>query len=227
MKITEPEKDALAAAKQRRYLIATCIVAAVIILFDLLCLFFYLPSALREGLFRQFLVTCIMGLVIYAMGRFISNAVLREFGAARNAAQKYATRAPKWTRFILVAIMAVGVELVLVRYLGPSAKDSIFFNLVFYLVFFGCGVLLARELDADYAPVMFALVVAITLSLVQFAQFVYDPTVVSRFGPERFIIGLRNFVLRADMLPLEIAITWAAWRVAWANRFRPASPRRS
>lgn len=223
MKNTEPDKEAPAAAKKRQYLVATCIVAAVIILFNLLCLFFYLPPVLREGLFKHFLVTCVMALVIYGMAWFISNAVLREFGAARNAARKNAARTPKKTRFILLAIMAVGVELVLVRYLGPSAKDSIFFDLAFYLVFFGCGVLLAREQDADFAPVLLALIVVITLSLVQFAQFVYDPSTMSRFGPERFIIGLRNFILRADMLPLEMAITWAAWRVAWANRFRPAS----
>jgi hypothetical protein len=84
-------------------------------------------------------------------------------------------------------------------------------------------VLLAREQDADFAPVLFALSVVVTLSLVQLVQFVYNPAAVSRYGPERFIIGLRDFVLRADMLPLEIAITWAAWRVAWANRFRPGS----
>jgi len=227
MKKNEPEKEAPAAAIKRKNLIATCIVAAVIILFNLLCLFFYLPSALREGLFKNLIVTCVMAFVIYVMARFISNAVLREAGAARNAAQTGLVRTPKKTRFLLLAIMAVGMELALVRYLGPSAKDAIYFDLAFYLVFFGCGVLLAREQDADFAPVMFALIVVVTLSLVQFAQFVYDPAAVSRFGPERFIIGLRNFILRADMLPLEIAITWAAWRVAWANKFRPASSRSS
>ena len=227
MKNTKPDKEALAAAKKRKSLIATGVGAAVVLVFNLLCLFFYLPTVLRAGLFRHFLVTCVMALAIFVMARFISNAVLREFSAAGNANQPAPAVTPKKTRFILLAIMAVGLELVLIRYLGPSAKDSIYFDLAFYLVFFGCGVLLAREQDADFVPVLFALIVVITLSLVQFAQFVHDPTAVSRYGPERFIIGLRNFVLRADMLPLEMAITWAAWRVAWANRFRPASPRRS
>lgn len=227
MKKTEPDKATLAAAKKRKSLIATCAAAAVVLIFDLLCLFFYLPRVLRAGLFKHFLVTCVLAIVIFLMARFISNAVLREFSASRNASQPGPARTHIRTRFILLAVIAVGVEMVLIRYLGPSAKDSIFFDLAFYLVFFGCGVLLAREQDADFAPVLFGLIVVLALALIQLAQFVFDPRAVSRYGPERFIVGMRDFVLRADMLPLEIAIIWAAWRVAWTNRFRPASRGRS
>jgi len=96
------------------------------------------------------------------------------------------------------------------------------FDLLFYMVFFAGGLMLARDQDSDYAPVLFALIVVVVLSLMRFGMFLSDPTAVSRYGSARQMIGLRNLVVWVNMLPMEAAIAWAAWRVSRVNKLRPA-----
>lgn len=227
LKKKEPDKGAAAAVdkKRRKPLLATLAAAGFILLADLACLLFYLPSALTRGLLLHLLVICVLALIIFGVGRVISGAVLSERGSAVVPDKGGLSSTAKTIRFILLAAVAVCVEMVLVQRLAPSRGDSMLFNLLFYLAFFGCGVLLARDQDSENAPVLFGLAVALVLAAIQFAMFMSDPASLARFGSERFAVALRAFIVRADALPMEMAITWAAWRVARASMLLSAQSR--
>jgi hypothetical protein len=226
IKKTRPDKEVAAAAKKRKYLIATIALGGVILLASLLCLFFYLPPALKEKLFGHFLIAWAMALIVYIVGRFISGAVLRDQGCSSVPVESSPGPGRKNIRFVLTIVTAVAVQMVLVRTLGPSSGNPMLFDLLFYMVFFAGGLMLARDQDSEHAPVLFALIVVVVLSILRSAIFLSDPTAVSRYGSARHMVGLRNLVVWVNMLPLEAAIAWAAWRVSRANRLRPASTSR-
>jgi hypothetical protein len=216
-----PNKEEILGAKRKKLLILVCLIAGAVILFSLLCLFFYLPPALKEKLFGHFLIAWGMALMVYFVGRFISGAVLRDQGRSSPPIESGPSPARKNIRFVLTIVTAVAVQMVLVRTLDPSSGNPMLFDLLFYMVFFAGGLMLARDQDSDYAPVLFALIVVLALSFIRLAMFLSDPTSVSRYGSARHMVGLRNLVVWVNMLPLEAAIAWAAWRVSRANRLRP------
>lgn len=222
-----PNKEDTLGAKRKKLLILVCLMAGAVILSSLLGLFFYLPPALKEKLFGHFLIAGGMALIIYFVGRFISGAVLRDRGHASFPAESSLNPSRRTMRFILTAVTAVAVEMVLVRALGPSSGNPMLFDLLFYMVFFAGGLMLARDFDSDYAPVLFALIVAVALSLIRSAIFLSEPAVLARYGSARTMVGIRNFIVWVNMLPLEAAIAWAAWRVTRANRLPPAPARRA
>ena len=217
-----PNQEKILGAKRKKLLLLVCLIAGAVILFSLLCLFFYLPPALKEKLFGHFLIAWAMALVVYFVGRFISGAVLRDQGRSSPPVESGPGPARKNIRFVLTIAAAVAVQMVLVRTLGPSSENPMLFDLLFYMVFFAGGLMLARDQDSDYAPVLFALIVVVVLSLMRFGMFLSDPTAVSRYGSARQMIGLRNLVVWVNMLPMEAAIAWAAWRVSRVNKLRPA-----
>jgi hypothetical protein len=207
----------------RRPLMVTLAAAALVVLADLAVVFLYLPSGLRRGLPLHILAVCVLALVIFWVGRVISVAVLKDRGRTELPKAAGLSAGAKTVRFVLLAILAVFLELVVIQRLNPSGRNPMLFNLVFYLAFFVFGLLLARDQDAEFVPVLFGLIVAVVLAGAEFALFVSNPAMLSRFGAERLVVGVRGLVIRVDALPMDIAITWAAWRVSRANRIPPAS----
>lgn len=215
----------IAAAREVNLSLRFTLAAALIVLaFDLSAILLYLAPLLRRGLVKQLIVTSVMGLLVYGVGRVISGAVLKERGYASVPKTAELSVRARRVRFIVLAAGAVCLELVIVLKLAPKAGQAMLFNLIFYLAFFGCGVLLSRDQDSETAPVLFGLVVSVVLAGVLTVIFLTDPASAARYGADRTAVGVRTFIIHANALPLEIAITWAAWRVSRVNRLRPATP---
>ncbi len=215
--------DSPSAKKSRAPLIVALIITALVVLADLAAILFYLPQGLRRGLPLHLLVLCVLALVIYWVGRVISGAVLKDRGRTELPRVTGLSPAAKTVRFILVAVLGTSVEIVVIQRLGPAGGNSMLFNLVFYLAFFVFGILLARDQDAESAPVLFGLIVALAVAGLEMALFLSNADMLTRFGAERLRIGIRGGLIRVDALPMDIAITWAAWRVSRANKIPPSS----
>jgi hypothetical protein len=221
-----PEPASVSPARAGRALIATLAAAAVGIGLSLACLLAYLPGILRKGLPLQFGVGCVMAAIIYLVGRFISGAVARERGTPPAHPASRGARPRRAVRFILVTVMAVAAEVIVIQGVGRGGRGSVFFDLIYYMIFFFGALLLARDFEADFIPLLFGLVVVPVAALIEFLSFIRSPEVVSRFGPDRVLIALRTVVARVDMLPLVMAIAWTAWRVSRSNRLPVPPPRR-
>ncbi len=206
----------------RTPLIATLIAAALVVLADLAIILFYLPRGLRRGLPLHLLAICVLSLVIFWVGRVISVAVLKDRGKTELPRVTGLSSGARTVRFVLLAVLGTCVEIVVIQRLSPAGGNFLLFNLVFYLVFFVMGVLLARDQDAESAPVLFGLIVALAVAGLELALFLSSAEMLSRFGADRLAIGIRGFVIRADAVPMDIAITWAAWRVSRANKIPPS-----
>lgn len=206
----------------RTPLVATLAAAALVVLADLAIIFFYLPQGLRRGLPVHLLAICVLSLVIFFVGRVISVAVLKDRGKTELPRVTGLSSGARTVRFILIAVFGTCVEIVVIQRLSPAGGSYLLFNLVFYLVFFVLGLLLARDQDAESAPVLLGLIVALAVAGLELALFLSNSAMVNRFGADRLAVGIRGLIIRANAVPMDIAITWAAWRVSRANRIPPS-----
>jgi len=87
-------------------------------------------------------------------------------------------------------------------------------ELVYYIVLLSCGLFLAFWCRAaPYVPVLVATLTLIIGSAVQTVLFLINQDVLFQFGPERYLFAMWNHASRVNMLPLDIVITWGAWKV--------------
>lgn len=194
-------------------MLGTIVVFIGIILFNLGCMLIYLPSMITEGMFKYFILVILISMAVFIVGEVISCWILRDRNAIKGV-EKYKFRQylSDWKLLLFVAC-ALLITFIIFNQITIFVDNSLIIEVLYYLVLALFGIILSRQYKTDNIPIMFCILLNLILAIIYFVLFIRNPAVISRFGPERFIFALRDYVGRTNMLPLDTAVTWSMWKI--------------
>lgn len=186
--------------------------------FEIFCLFVYLPSMVTEGMHFYLAVIVAVALVIFLIGYLLALFLMKRKGASLKISAFPLSTALKQPRYLISLFLATVAVIVL-----KSAAYGLPYYLLSCAVFVGFGWYLSRHYHAQHIPVFLGFVATIVPCVVSFFVFVNNPAAIAHFGPERAIFALRDFVGDSSFFTITSAITWFSWQVSHASRAAPCT----
>ena len=198
----------------------TIIAVGLLLLFNAVCLFIYLPPMLTEGMYLYISIILTFSLAIFGIGHILSSILSKKkqnpiyndsLSLMRIMIEKRS----------LITIGIATIALIFLKMIAPLLNNTLIYGLIYCLLFILLGVSLSKTYHVGFIPILFSFSTVILSSLAAFMAFVYDHSAISQFGPERFLFALRDFVGDTTIFLLAAAFSWSAWRIAVFIRANP------
>ncbi len=165
-------------------------------------------SPYRDEFLRSLTVIAPLTFVVVALGTLVVWLLSKR--VSQQAPR--VTDAHIYHRRVLVVLAGLIVfELfVLSLFSHPIAAEA-----AYYLGLVAGGVILALRCGArSYVPLLSATLVLLAVSIVASIRFVGDPGAQFQYGPERYLFAIWQHAQRANLLLLDVAVMWFAWRIS-------------
>jgi hypothetical protein len=188
----------------------TLIATGILIIFDLLCLFFYLPPMITEGMLSYIAMFLFIALIVFLAGKVISVMLLKNKRGQLNSATSSSDGVLRNKQFLL-SLLGASVLQVIVMLFAPITGSELLYYLFYYATFVGFGIFLSNKCSASHTPLLFSLIVVVVLSIIEFIVFINSSSAIGQLGPERVIFALRDFVGNTSMFFLAASIMWSSW----------------
>ncbi len=198
----------------------TVIATGLLIAFNFLCLFFYLPPMITEGMLSYIAIFLLVALAVLVAGKVISLVSLRSKRVQLNTTTSSISDTFRNKQFLLSLLGAL-VLLATNTFLVPILSSELLYYFFYYGTFIVFGIFLSTRCSTSHTPLLFSLTVVILLSAIEFIVFINNPSAIGQFGPERIIFALRDFVGNTSIFFLAASIMWSSWAITRSVKERP------
>jgi hypothetical protein len=163
---------------------------------------------------------------VYFCGIWLFRAILRAHfqqavGSRLKIVSELAERSITPQRMVAAAALMIALQVAVGAIASATGLSEAISEVCYYLVLLVTGALLGSWCrSGNNAPVLLPTLFLISYAAVDAILFVNSPSVRGNYGPETPLFAAAQYAARVNTLPLDIAVTLSAWRVATAIGYR-------